>query len=96
MTRPGSRAVLDWGVDSYERTARLLLPAAQVLVDAAGLRAGERVLDLGSGTGFRLLQQLGHGERGREHLLQVLTEHNEDPGAFRRTSRHLVFVARAS
>jgi len=51
MTGPGSRATVDWGVGNYERTARLLLPAAQVLVDAAALRAGERVLDLGSGTG---------------------------------------------
>ena len=41
----------DWGVGSYERTAAVLLPAARVLVDAAELRTGERVLDVGSGTG---------------------------------------------
>ena len=41
----------DWGVGHYERTAEVLLPAAQVLVDVAALRSGERVLDVGSGTG---------------------------------------------
>ncbi|MDP9183480.1 MAG: class I SAM-dependent methyltransferase [Actinomycetota bacterium] len=46
--------------------------------------------------GFQLLQQLGQGEQGREHLLQVLIEHNEDPDNFRSTSRYLVFIARAS
>ena len=41
----------DWGVGRYERTAEMLLPAARVLVDSASLRTGERVLDLGCGTG---------------------------------------------
>lgn len=41
----------DWGVGHYERTAEMLLPAAQVLVAAAAPRAGERLLDLGAGTG---------------------------------------------
>ena len=41
----------DWGLGHYERTAEMLLPAARVLVDAARLRPGERVLDLGCGTG---------------------------------------------
>ncbi|MDQ3709215.1 MAG: class I SAM-dependent methyltransferase [Actinomycetota bacterium] len=44
--------------------------------------------------GFQLLQQLGKGEQSREQLLQVVTDHNEDPDAFRSTSRYLVFVAR--
>ena len=51
MTRPGAGPTLDWGVGRYERTAQVLLPAARVLVDAAAVQAGERVLDLGSGTG---------------------------------------------
>ena len=41
----------DWGIGHYERTAERLLPAARVLVDAASVRTGERVLDLGCGTG---------------------------------------------
>ena len=42
---------LDWGLGRYERTARRLLPAAQAVVQSAALQAGERVLDLGCGTG---------------------------------------------
>ena len=42
---------LDWGVGNYERTAQMLLPAAQELVGHAALTAGERVLDVGCGTG---------------------------------------------
>lgn len=51
MTMPGREPVPDWGVGHYERTAQLLVPAAQVLVHAVAPRAGERVLDLGAGTG---------------------------------------------
>lgn len=51
MGKSAGGPTLDWGVGHYERTAQMLLPAAQVLVDAAALRVGERVLDLGSGTG---------------------------------------------
>ena len=42
---------VDWGAGRYERTAQMLLPAARVLVDAAALSAGERVIDVGAGTG---------------------------------------------
>ena len=49
MSRDGSGP--DWGIGRYERTAEMLLPAARVLVDAAAPSAGERVLDLGAGTG---------------------------------------------
>lgn len=48
---PGERTGPDWGLGNYERTAELLLPAADVLVHAAELRGGEHVLDVGSGTG---------------------------------------------
>ena len=51
MGKSAGGPTLDWGVGHYERTAQMLLPAAQVLVDAAALLVGERVLDLGSGTG---------------------------------------------
>jgi ubiquinone/menaquinone biosynthesis C-methylase UbiE len=59
----GERAAPDWGVGNYERTADLLLPAAEVLVDAAELRAGERVLDLGSGTGNAAILSAAAGTR---------------------------------
>jgi SAM-dependent methyltransferase len=42
---------LDWGRGRYERTAEVLVPAAQAVVDAARLQRGERVLDVGAGTG---------------------------------------------
>ncbi len=42
---------LDWGVGHYESTAAQLAPAAEVVIQRAGLRAGQRVLDLGCGTG---------------------------------------------
>jgi SAM-dependent methyltransferase len=42
---------MDWGLGSYERTAEQLLPAAEAVVAAAAPQPGERVLDLGCGTG---------------------------------------------
>ena len=46
----------DWGMGSYERTAAMLLPAAETLMAAAHLKQGERALDLGCGTGNIALQ----------------------------------------
>ena len=49
---PGANApALDWGAGGYESVAAQLLPAARAVVESAGLRPGERVLDLGCGTG---------------------------------------------
>lgn len=42
---------LDWSVGRYETIAALLLPAAEVVVAAAGLKRGDRVVDIGCGTG---------------------------------------------
>ena len=42
---------VDWGVGRYERTAAQLAPVAGVVVERAAPRPGERVLDLGCGTG---------------------------------------------
>ncbi|WP_406051960.1 class I SAM-dependent methyltransferase [Kribbella sp. NBC_00889] len=42
---------IDWGLGSYEATGADLLPAARELVDAAAIRPGEHVVDIGAGTG---------------------------------------------
>src|SRR5690349_14358449 len=42
---------MDWGLGRYESTAAQLAPAAQVVVDHAAVQAGERVVDVGCGTG---------------------------------------------
>ena len=42
---------IDWGRGQYERTAAALVPAAEAVVRAATVLPGERVLDLGCGTG---------------------------------------------
>lgn len=42
---------MDWGQGRYEHVAAQLLPAAGVVVDAAHIQAGERVVDVGCGTG---------------------------------------------
>lgn len=53
---------MDWGVGHYERTAEMLLPAARVLVHAAAVSPGERLVDVGCGTGnVALLAAAGGG-----------------------------------
>ncbi|RZU18581.1 hypothetical protein EV645_0775 [Kribbella rubisoli] len=42
---------IDWGDGTYETTAADLLPAARELVDAAEVKPGEHVVDVGAGTG---------------------------------------------
>ena len=47
----GQPAALDWGAGRYETTADRLAPVAQVVLERASPLPGERVLDLGCGTG---------------------------------------------
>jgi SAM-dependent methyltransferase len=42
---------VEWGAGKYERIAEQLLPAAELLVEQAAPKVGERVVDIGCGTG---------------------------------------------
>lgn len=76
---------VDWGLGRYERTAGQLLPAAEAVVETAAPRRGERVVDLGCGTGNAAVLA---AERGAtvvgvdpaERLLGVSRERAEELG----------------
>ena len=77
--------VLDWGIGRYEHTAAQLAPAAEVVVDAAEIAPGERVLDLGCGTGNAALLAAARGGvvtgvDPAARLLEVARERAADQG----------------
>ncbi|HXD56603.1 MAG TPA: class I SAM-dependent methyltransferase [Thermoleophilaceae bacterium] len=70
---------MDWSVGNYERTARQLTPAAEELIEVAAPREGERVVDVGCGTGNAALLAAARGARvtgvdPAPRLLQVARE----------------------
>lgn len=76
---------MDWGLGHYERTAAQLQPIAGVVVDVAQPAAGERVLDLGCGTGNAALIAAERGARvtgvdPAQRLLDVAQGRAEDGG----------------
>ena len=64
----------DWSVGRYEETALRLLPAAELLVEEADVRGGDRVVDVGCGTGNAALLAAARGARvtGVDPALRLL------------------------
>ncbi len=75
----------DWGDGDYGRIAATLAPAAEVVLDAAGVARGERVLDVACGTGNAALAAARRGAAvvgvdRAEPLLAIARERMRDAG----------------
>jgi 2-polyprenyl-6-hydroxyphenyl methylase/3-demethylubiquinone-9 3-methyltransferase len=67
-----------WGLDDYHRFAKATTwPVGQVLVEAAGVAAGQRVLDVAAGSGNVAIKA---AERGASVVASDLTPENFDAG----------------
>jgi SAM-dependent methyltransferase len=54
---------VEWGAGHYEVIADEVLPAAEVVVETAAITTGERVVDVGCGTGNAALLAAEHGAK---------------------------------
>jgi SAM-dependent methyltransferase len=54
---------VEWGAGRYERIAEQLLPAAEVVVEQAAPQEGERVIDIGCGSGNAAMLAAERGAR---------------------------------
>ncbi len=79
-----------WALGDYESVAETVIPTlGQSLVDAAGVRAGERVLDVGAGTGNASLPA---ARTGAEVVASDLTPELLEVGRLRAEAQHLDLV----
>jgi SAM-dependent methyltransferase len=78
--------MVDWGIGRYELMAADLDPAAEVVVERAAVRSGERALDLGCGTGNAALKLARDGAHvtavdPSTRLLEVTRQRADEAGA---------------
>jgi ubiquinone/menaquinone biosynthesis C-methylase UbiE len=76
---------IDWSLGKYEHTAAQLLPAARAVVDRAAPAQGDRVVDVGCGTGNAALLAAARGARvtgidPATRLLEVAREQATEQG----------------
>ena len=76
---------VDWGVGSYEHTARDLEPVSRAAVEAASVGPGRRVLDVACGTGNAALAAAARGAEvagldGAPRLLEVARTRAQEAG----------------
>jgi SAM-dependent methyltransferase len=87
----------DWSIGRYEDTATDLLPAARRLVEVAGIARGERVVDVGCGTGSAALAAAARGATvvGVDPAARLLAVAREQARAVRVSADFVVGTAAA-